>query len=133
MATRYDKRALDDTAPTLIAIAEDADAGHLGDHVVRIPRSDRRLNLHALLKVLVDPRGRLDPAGRRPTLAGSFLADGLVDRLVAYIAPVTIGGGGKAAVARPGAPSIGDAKRFRLLEVTRIGPDVRLTAEPIRG
>jgi diaminohydroxyphosphoribosylaminopyrimidine deaminase/5-amino-6-(5-phosphoribosylamino)uracil reductase len=56
-----------------------------------------------------------------PTLAGSFLAEGLIDQVVAYIAPVLIGGGGKAALEGPGAPSIGDARRFRLLEVIRIG------------
>jgi diaminohydroxyphosphoribosylaminopyrimidine deaminase / 5-amino-6-(5-phosphoribosylamino)uracil reductase len=99
-------RVLDDTAPTLVAVAEDADAGRLGDHAVRVPRSDRGLDLQALLKVLEDRAG------------------GLIDRIVAYIAPVAIGGGGKAALAGPGAPSIGDAKRFRLLEVIRIGPDV---------
>jgi diaminohydroxyphosphoribosylaminopyrimidine deaminase/5-amino-6-(5-phosphoribosylamino)uracil reductase len=131
--TPADARVLDDTAPTLIAVAEDAHAGHLGDHAVRIPRSDRGLDLHALLKVLEDRGVGSILLEGGPTLAGSFLADGLIDRIVAYIAPVAIGGSGKAALAGPGAPSIGDAKRFRLLEVTRIGPDVRLIAEPIRG
>jgi diaminohydroxyphosphoribosylaminopyrimidine deaminase/5-amino-6-(5-phosphoribosylamino)uracil reductase len=60
-----------------------------------------------------------------PTLAGSFLAAGLIDRVVAYIAPVLIGGGGKAALAGPGALNLADAERFRLDEVERIGPDVR--------
>jgi diaminohydroxyphosphoribosylaminopyrimidine deaminase / 5-amino-6-(5-phosphoribosylamino)uracil reductase len=59
-----------------------------------------------------------------PTLAGSFLAAGLIDRVVAYIAPVLIGGG-KAALAGPGALNLADAERFRLDEVVRIGPDVR--------
>ena len=68
-----------------------------------------------------------------PTLAGSFLAAGLIDRVVAYIAPVLIGGGGKPALAGPGAPNIADAKRFRLEDVVRIGPDVRLTAMPLTG
>jgi diaminohydroxyphosphoribosylaminopyrimidine deaminase/5-amino-6-(5-phosphoribosylamino)uracil reductase len=130
--TPANARVLDDVAPTLIAVADDAQADHLGDHAVRLPRSERGLDLHVLLKELED-RGVLSVLLEGgPTLAGSFLAEGLIDRVVAYIAPVLIGGGGKAALEGPGAPSIADARRFRLLGVTRIGPDVRMTAEPIR-
>jgi diaminohydroxyphosphoribosylaminopyrimidine deaminase / 5-amino-6-(5-phosphoribosylamino)uracil reductase len=126
-------RVLDGMAPTLIAVADDADAGHLGDRIIRLPRAERGLDLHALLKALEDRGVASILLEGGPILAGSFLAEGLVDRLVAYIAPMAIGGGGKPAVAGAGAASIGDARRFRLLEVTRIGPDVRLTAEPIRS
>jgi hypothetical protein len=55
----------------------------------------------------------------------------LIARVVAYIAPVLIGGGGKPALAGPGAPNIADVKRFQLEDVVRIGPDVRLTATPL--
>jgi diaminohydroxyphosphoribosylaminopyrimidine deaminase / 5-amino-6-(5-phosphoribosylamino)uracil reductase len=130
--TPADARVLDDAAPTLIAVAEDADAAHLGIRAVRLPRSERGLNLHALLKALEERGVRSVFLEGGPTLAGSFLAEGFIDRVVAYIAPVLIGGGGKAALEGPGAPSIGDARRFRLLEVTPIGPDVRLVSEPIR-
>jgi diaminohydroxyphosphoribosylaminopyrimidine deaminase / 5-amino-6-(5-phosphoribosylamino)uracil reductase len=52
--------------------------------------------------------------------------------VVAYIAPVLIGGGGRSALAGPGALNIADAKRFQLDDVVRIGPDVRLTAPPLK-
>ncbi|MEA2211289.1 MAG: diaminohydroxyphosphoribosylaminopyrimidine deaminase [Solirubrobacteraceae bacterium] len=59
------------------------------------------------------------------------MAAGLVDRVVAYIAPALIGGGGLSALGGEGAPSIDAVRRFELEEVTRIGPDVRLIARPL--
>jgi diaminohydroxyphosphoribosylaminopyrimidine deaminase/5-amino-6-(5-phosphoribosylamino)uracil reductase len=47
-------RVLDDAAPTLIAVAEDADASHLEGRadVVRLPRAAAGLDLDLLLKAL---------------------------------------------------------------------------------
>jgi diaminohydroxyphosphoribosylaminopyrimidine deaminase / 5-amino-6-(5-phosphoribosylamino)uracil reductase len=124
-------RVLDDAAPTLIAVAEDADADHLEATVVRLPRAPRGLDLHALLKALEERGIRSILLEGGPTLAGSFLAEGLIDRVVGYVAPVLIGGGGLPSLAGPGAASIDLARRFRLKEVIRIGPDVRLVAYPL--
>ena len=90
--TPADARVLDDAAPTLLAVAavaDDADAAHLDGHceLLRIPRAQRGLNLPALLAGLKarDVRGVFLEGG--PTLAGSFVAAGLVDRVIAYIGP----------------------------------------------
>jgi diaminohydroxyphosphoribosylaminopyrimidine deaminase/5-amino-6-(5-phosphoribosylamino)uracil reductase len=100
--------------------------------VVRLPRVDAGLDLDLLLKALSERGVRAILLEGGPTLAGSFLAAGLIDQVVAYIAPVLIGGGGKPALAGPGALNIADAKRFQLDDVVRVGPDVRLTATPLR-
>lgn len=64
-----------------------------------------------------------------PTLAAAFLRAGLVDRIVAYVAPALLGSG-RSAVADLGAESIADLRRFTLSDVTRLGDDVRLTLSP---
>jgi diaminohydroxyphosphoribosylaminopyrimidine deaminase/5-amino-6-(5-phosphoribosylamino)uracil reductase len=128
--TPVDARILDGAAPTLIAVSEDADASHLEGRasVVRLPRDAAGLDLDALLDALAARQVRTVLLEGGPTLAGSFLAAGLVDRVIAYLAAVLIGGGGLSAIEGAGAPSIRDALALRVEEVVRIGPDFRLTA-----
>ncbi len=64
-----------------------------------------------------------------PTLAGAFVRDGLVDRVVGYVAPALLGAG-PAALQGAGVGTIGAAVRLRLDDVTRLGDDVRLTLRP---
>ncbi|WP_435769276.1 bifunctional diaminohydroxyphosphoribosylaminopyrimidine deaminase/5-amino-6-(5-phosphoribosylamino)uracil reductase RibD [Nocardioides sp. SYSU DS0651] len=70
-----------------------------------------------------------------PTLAAAFLRAGLVDDVVAYVAPVLLGAG-TSAVADLGITSIGDALRLELVEATVIGEEaeanVRLLLRPER-
>jgi diaminohydroxyphosphoribosylaminopyrimidine deaminase/5-amino-6-(5-phosphoribosylamino)uracil reductase len=128
-------RVLDDAAPTLVAVAEDADATALakaGAQVLRAPRAPAGpgLDLLALLAALHERQIVTVLLEGGPTLAGSFVAEGLVDRVVAYLAPVLIGGGGRPALTGAGAPTIEAVRRLRVDDVTRIGPDVRITARP---
>ncbi|MFW6690565.1 bifunctional diaminohydroxyphosphoribosylaminopyrimidine deaminase/5-amino-6-(5-phosphoribosylamino)uracil reductase RibD [Streptomyces sp. MAR4 CNX-425] len=137
-------RLLDGSAPTLVAVADDAAAGPLAAvlddaaaragrraGVVRIPRAadGRGLDVTALLAALYgrDVRSVLLEGG--PTLAGAFLAAGVVDRVVCYLAPVLLGAG-PAALADAGIGTIGEALRLDVTAVDHLGPDLRLTAVP---
>jgi diaminohydroxyphosphoribosylaminopyrimidine deaminase/5-amino-6-(5-phosphoribosylamino)uracil reductase len=128
---RPDARVLDASAPTLVAVAVDSDTGHLpaGVDVARLPRAaGRGLDLRALLAELYrrDVIAVLLEGG--PTLAGSFLAASLIDKVVGYLAPVVVGGDGLPVLTGPGAPTIADVLRLRIDEVIPIGPDLRITA-----
>ena len=64
-----------------------------------------------------------------PTLAGSFLRDGLIDKVVLFVAPKVIGGDDAPPLfAGPGAPTLAEAIGLDQLEVGRSGEDVVLTA-----
>ncbi len=64
-----------------------------------------------------------------PTLSAAFLAAGLVDEVVAYIAPAFLGAGASV-MADLGVTTIADAVRLHPVDVTVLGPDVRITARP---
>ncbi|MEO7269292.1 MAG: bifunctional diaminohydroxyphosphoribosylaminopyrimidine deaminase/5-amino-6-(5-phosphoribosylamino)uracil reductase RibD [Knoellia sp.] len=61
-----------------------------------------------------------------PTVAAAFMADGLVDEIVAYIAPVLLGRG-RQSVSDLGITTIADALRLEPTDTRIIGHDVRIT------
>ncbi|SEB20517.1 MULTISPECIES: bifunctional diaminohydroxyphosphoribosylaminopyrimidine deaminase/5-amino-6-(5-phosphoribosylamino)uracil reductase RibD [unclassified Mycobacterium] len=64
-----------------------------------------------------------------PTLAGAFVRAGLVDRILAYLAP-TLLGGPITAIDDAGVPTISQARRWRFDGVETVGADVRLSLVP---
>lgn len=67
-----------------------------------------------------------------PTLAAAFVRAGLVDEIVAYVAPMLLGAG-RGAVADLGITTIADALRPRVTDITVLEgeqPNVRLTLAP---
>lgn len=126
-------RVLDDAAPTLVVVADDAPAAQVGAlrkagvAVLAVPRDEAGLDLPHLLRAL-GSRGivsLLVEGG--PTLAAAMLREGLVDEVTAYVAPLLLGGGASA-MADLGRPSILDALRLEPIDVTRIGDDIRVRA-----
>ncbi len=68
-----------------------------------------------------------------PTVAASFLRAGLVDEVLAYVAPVLIGSGpdgDRPAVTDIGVTTLADAHRLELTALERLGDDVLLVARP---
>ena len=111
-------KVLDDAAPTWVATA--AELGKDRDGGVDLP---------ALLAALWQRDKRLVLLEGGPTLAGSFVRAGLVDRVVAYVAP-TVLGGGLPSVIVPEISTLSEAVRLEVTDVTRTGADVRITARP---
>jgi diaminohydroxyphosphoribosylaminopyrimidine deaminase/5-amino-6-(5-phosphoribosylamino)uracil reductase len=64
-----------------------------------------------------------------PTLASAFIAAGLADRVLSYIAPVLLGGD-RLALTDIGVGSIGDALRLTVDEWVPLGPDLLAIAHP---
>ena len=65
-------------------------------------------------------------------VAGEFQRRGLVDRYVVYLAPAIFGGDdGRPLFAGPGAATIDDVWRGRVVDVTRLGDDLRIDLEPL--
>ena len=82
---------------------------------------------HEVIQAMADRTDVLLEGG--PTLAGAFLRAGAVDRILAYLAPILLGGP-LAAVDDVGVLSIDQAQRWRFDGLESIGPDVLLSLVP---
>jgi diaminohydroxyphosphoribosylaminopyrimidine deaminase/5-amino-6-(5-phosphoribosylamino)uracil reductase len=131
------------------ALTARGDAGELLGHqpipVVigeRTAPADARLRAH--------PRGLIETASRDlvgvlsglfelgirhafveggPTLASAFVAAGLVDEYLIYLAPSLLGGD-RLAIGDIGVGTIGEARRLHIISVEHLGEDLLITAAP---
>ena len=65
-----------------------------------------------------------------PTVAGSFMAAGLVDELVLYLAPHLMGDAARGLFTIPGLEAMQDRIALEWLDVRKVGEDLRITARP---
>jgi diaminohydroxyphosphoribosylaminopyrimidine deaminase/5-amino-6-(5-phosphoribosylamino)uracil reductase len=82
---------------------------------------------HEVIKALSDRTDVILEGG--PTLAGAFLRNGAIDRIIAYVAPILLGGP-ITAVDDVGVLSIAHAQRWRFDGIEPIGPDLLLSLIP---
>ncbi len=118
--------AAGDSEPAVAALKE------AGIEVVCMPGEPGTVDLKEMLRILGD-RGLVSlllEGGA--TLAGSFARNGLIDRYVFYLAPKLLGASGAGALNGWTAESLAGAAGLVISEVKRIGPDLRVTAYPVR-
>lgn len=123
-------RVLDDAAPRLVVVADDTDATALTDagvDVLSVPRASSGLDLMGVLTGLHDRGIRSVLLEGGAHLAASFVAEDLVDEIVAHIAPVLLGAGSPV-LTDTGITTITEALRLTTTDVTRLGDDVAVTA-----
>jgi diaminohydroxyphosphoribosylaminopyrimidine deaminase/5-amino-6-(5-phosphoribosylamino)uracil reductase len=125
-------------APTLVVTTDAAPDAvssawlEAGAKVLTVPPSARAtgVDLAATLEVL----GRLGVLQALveggAALSGALIDEQLTDRLVTYVAPTVLGRDGRPALDLAGPERIADAARWRLVDVARVGLDVRLEYEP---
>jgi diaminohydroxyphosphoribosylaminopyrimidine deaminase/5-amino-6-(5-phosphoribosylamino)uracil reductase len=113
--TPRDAQVFNDHAPTLLITPDDVGPGEGG---VDLRAALALLGERGLCHVLVE-------AG--PTLAGSFLEAGLVDRLVLYVAPKIIGGDAPGLFTN-GVKTLTDAWSVDVTDVRRVGDDICIEA-----
>jgi diaminohydroxyphosphoribosylaminopyrimidine deaminase/5-amino-6-(5-phosphoribosylamino)uracil reductase len=126
-------------APTLVvttdAASGDAQAAWLatGAKVLSVPPAEpggTGVDLAATLEVLAGLGVLQALFEGGAALTGTLIDAGLADRLVTYVAPTVLGRDGRPAFDLAGPARIADAPRWRLVDVARVGTDVRLEYEP---
>lgn len=108
---------------------------------VVLGRAPEGARVHPALEMDGDLGQILDLLGRRgvvqamveggASVAGDFHRAGLVDRYVVYLAPALFGGDdGRPLFAGPGAATIAEVWRGRIVSVDRVGDDLRVECSP---
>lgn len=116
--TPPEARVRDGAAATLILTGADVKRG-----------PDGRLDLAAALHLLHERGVRSVLLEGGPTLAGAFLAAGLIDKVIGYVAPALLGAG-PVSLGDAGIATIAQTRRLRITDVARLGEDLRITAYP---
>lgn len=119
----------------LIFAAEGSDGPGLeaaGARIERLRAGPGGLSLSAVVDRLgeMEMNEVLVEAGA--TLAGRFLSEGLVDELVVYLAPCLLGDLSRGMFGLGEITALSDRVQLRILDVARVGEDLRLIARPDR-
>ena len=131
LATVARGRVREGDAPTLYLHAPEAKPprGLQADHVA-VPVNKGRFDLDAVLRLLATRGINEVQVEAGATLAGAFLAAGLVDELLLYIAPVLLGERARPLFDGLHIDAMTERLRLRTVDSRSIGGDMRLLLRP---
>ena len=131
LTARGDGGELMDDQPLPIVIGERHIPGdaRLWDHPRGVLETGSR-NLAEILEWLFGQGIRRAFVEGGPTLSSAFVAAGLVDEYLIYLAPKLLGGN-QLAIGDIGVTTIGEARELRITSVEHLGNDILLSARPI--
>ena len=131
LATVARGRVREGDAPTLYLHAPEAKPprGLQADHVA-VPVDKGRFDLDAVLRLLATRGINEVQVEAGATLAGAFLAAGLVDELLLYIAPVLLGERARPLFDGLHIDAMAERLRLRTVDSRSIGGDLRLLLRP---
>ena len=121
-----DAKILKQAGTTLVATAEDVVLSIDEAHVLRLPKTEKGLDLTALLSALSDRQCNEVLVETGATLAGAFVEQGLVDELVVYMAPCLLGSDARPLLNLP-LDRMAEKKELVMKDVRQFGNDLRLT------
>ena len=98
-----------------------------------VPAHRGMFDLDAVLRVLADRGINEVQLEAGATLAGSFLAAGLVDELLLYIAPVLLGEAARPLFDGLHIHEMTERLQLRVIDTRHIGDDLRLLLRPVAG
>ena len=131
LATVARGRVREGDAPTLYLHAPEAKPprGLQADHVA-VPVRNGRFDLDAVVRLLATRGINEVQVEAGATLAGAFLAAGLVDELLLYIAPVLLGERARPLLDGLHIDAMAERLRLRTVDSRSVGGDLRLLLRP---
>ena len=140
LRTPPDARLLTLEGSVLVLAAEGADTAQqmaleaAGAEVCVLPAGeDGRPRPRAVLEELARRECNMVMLECGPTLAGRFMAEGLVDELILYLAPHLMGDAARGMFHLPALAQMKDRLALEWWDVRQVGDSLRLSLRPIRG
>jgi diaminohydroxyphosphoribosylaminopyrimidine deaminase / 5-amino-6-(5-phosphoribosylamino)uracil reductase len=132
LRTPSDSRVINREGKVLVVAVKDHPARRQslerqGVEIAILPGTDGRPDLHAVLRLLAARGANEVWVEAGATLAGAFVAAGLFDEIVVYLAPTLLGPEARALLALPLLTELAQRPQLRFRECRAVGDDLCIT------